>query len=122
MATKVEKNTRRRTEQYIDGPGMPARTETRSKRRWRQHARRRTSLLRFINAPLHVRRVIMSSPLSKELKAQYDVSPVIIIFSIPHTHSTSYYRCTTTFMPLAMTVVVVSLDLGMNAGRAAPYY
>nr|QAA11202.1 plastid ribosomal protein L26 [Eustigmatophyceae sp. Chic 10/23 P-6w] len=73
MATKkMEKNTRRRTEQYIDGPGLPARTETRSKRRWRQHARRRTSLLRFLNAPLHVRRVIMSSPLSKELKAQYD--------------------------------------------------
>lgn len=73
-AKKMEKNTRRNTEKYIDGPGLPARTEERSKRRWRQHARRRTSLLRFLNAPLHVRRVMMSSPLSKELKAQYDVS------------------------------------------------
>nr|QAA11201.1 plastid ribosomal protein L26 [Eustigmatophyceae sp. Ndem 8/9T-3m6.8] len=71
-AQKMEKNTRRNTEKYIDGPGMPARTEARSKRRWRQHARRRTSLLRFLNAPLHVRRVMMSSPLSKDLKGQYD--------------------------------------------------
>nr|QAA11198.1 plastid ribosomal protein L26 [Eustigmatophyceae sp. Bat 8/9-7w] len=71
-AKKMEKNTRRNTEKFIDGPGLPARTEERSKRRWRQRARRRTSFLRFLNAPLHVRRVMMSSPLSKELKTQYD--------------------------------------------------
>nr|QAA11222.1 plastid ribosomal protein L26 [Pseudellipsoidion edaphicum] len=36
-----------------------------------QQKRRRTSLLRHVNAPLHQRRVIMSSPLSKELREQY---------------------------------------------------
>lgn len=38
-----------------------------------QAARRRTSFLRHINAPLHKRRTIMSSPLSKELRAEHGV-------------------------------------------------
>nr|QAA11220.1 plastid ribosomal protein L26 [Monodopsis sp. MarTras21] len=36
-----------------------------------QAKRRRTSFLRHVNAPLHERRTIMSSPLSKELRAEY---------------------------------------------------
>nr|QAA11221.1 plastid ribosomal protein L26 [Vischeria sp. CAUP Q 202] len=36
-----------------------------------QQKRRVTSLLKHVNAPLHKRRTIMSSPLSKELREQY---------------------------------------------------
>jgi hypothetical protein len=39
-----------------------------------QQKRRRTSMLRHLRAPLHQRRVIMSSPLSKELREEYGVS------------------------------------------------
>lgn len=36
-----------------------------------QAARRRTSFLKHVKAPLHTRRTIMSSPLSKELRAEH---------------------------------------------------
>ena len=52
---------------------FPTATQQMGNHRSSQGARRRTSFLRHINAPLHKRRVIMSSPLSKELRAEHGV-------------------------------------------------
>jgi hypothetical protein len=54
-------------------PHTPTALKQMGNHRSSQAARRRTSFLRHINAPLHKRRAIMSSPLSKELRAEHGV-------------------------------------------------